>query len=94
MRLPPISCAASIHTAATPFLRPAVFVSLLGVGVCGFALTVRAEPDLAGRYRGRGEGLVTLTVAPPTRDKDGEGYAITVADAARPRGAGGARRRA
>ena len=83
MHPPPIFRVASMRDSARPSLRPGVFIALLGVSVCGFAPIVRAEPDLAGQYRGRGEGLVTLTVAPPTRDTNGEGYAITVDTAIR-----------
>ena len=82
MRLPPIHVATFCHVARASLCHR-ISVGLLAAGLSGYASAVQAEPGLTGQYRGRGEGLVTLKVAPPTHDKDGEGYAITVDTAIR-----------
>lgn len=60
-------------------------LALIAVAGLGAIPAAGAEPSLSGRYRGRGEGTLTLTVAPPVRDARGEAYRITAGTAIRDR---------
>lgn len=66
-----ISCPLRVST------EIALLLVLIGAGTIGLSSSAQAEPGFTGQYSGRGEGLVTLTHWPPTRDARGEGYRLT-----------------